>query len=220
MIFVIDLSGSMLLNLNAVREALLKLHGDAYRFRDKVGIVALKGFGAVVVQHPTTHLSMVANKLLRLRISGYTPLAAGMLKAWEVIKETKRRDPSTVPVMVIISDGSANVPLKKSLETGEFRQIEEVRVIVREYEEIAIKDVISVAKMIKRDKINTVVVNTNPHLYGRETYGFYVTKMIASITNGSHHTVGRLTTEEAMIENMVKGIRQDQRRIVSELPLN
>jgi len=220
MVFVIDLSGSMLLNLNAVREALLKLHSDAYRFRDKVGIVALKGFGAVVVQHPTTHLSMVANKLLRLRISGYTPLAAGMLKAWEVIKETKRRDPSTVPVMVIISDGSANVPLKKSLETGEFRQIEEVRVIVREYEEIAIKDVISVSKMIKRDRINTVVVNTNPHLYGRETYGFYVTKMIASITNGSHHTVGRLTTEEAMIENMVKGIRQDQRRIVSQLPLD
>jgi len=216
MVFVVDLSGSMLLNLNAVREALLQLHKDAYRFRDRVGIVALKGFGAVVVQHPTVHLSMIANKLLNLRISGYTPLAAGMLKAWEVIKETRRRDPSTLPIMVIISDGSANVPLKRSIETGEFRQIEEIRVIVREYEDIAVRDVISVSKLIKSDGINTIVINTNPHLYGRETYGFYVTKMIAEITGGNHYAVGRLTTEEEMIKDIVEGIKRDQRKIVLE----
>jgi magnesium chelatase subunit D len=137
MIFVVDLSGSMLLNLEAVKEALLKLHSNAYRFRDKVGIVALKGTSAVVVQHPITNLKVVANKLLNLRISGYTPLAAGMLKAWEVLKEAKRRDSSTIPVMVIITDGSANVPLKRSLETGEVRNIEEIRIIVREYEDLA-----------------------------------------------------------------------------------
>ena len=216
MVFVVDLSGSMLLNLNAVTEALLQLHKDAYRFRDRVGIVALKGFGAVVVQHPTVHLSMIANKLLNLRISGYTPLAAGMLKAWEVIKETRRRDPSTLPIMVIISDGSANVPLKRSIETGEFRQIEEIRVIVREYEDIAVRDVISVSKLIKSDGINTIVINTNPHLYGRETYGFYVTKMIAEITGGNHYAVGRLTTKEEMIKDIAEGIKRDQRKIVLE----
>jgi len=216
MIFLIDLSGSMLLNLEAVKEALLKLHGDAYRFRDRVGIVALKGMGAVVVQHPITNLRVVANKLLNLRVSGYTPLAAGMLKAWEVLKEAKRRDSSTVPVMVIITDGSANVPLKRSIETGEVRQIEEVQVIVREYEDTAVKDVMSVSKMVKREGIHAIVINTNPHLFGRETYGFLVTKIIASITNGSHHVIGRLTTREDMIENMIERVREDQRKIVSE----
>ncbi|MGC8895718.1 MAG: VWA domain-containing protein [Candidatus Bathyarchaeia archaeon] len=215
MIFVVDLSGSMLLNLEAVKEALLKLHGDAYRFRDRIGIVALKGTSAVVVQHPITNLRVVANKLLNLRISGYTPLAAGMLKAWEVLKEAKRRDSSTVPVMVLITDGSANVPLKRSIETGEVRLIEEVRIIVREYEDLAVKDVMSVAKMIKREGIHTIVVNTNPHLYGRETYGFLVTKFIASITGGSHHVIGRLTTREDMIENMIESIREDQTKIIS-----
>jgi magnesium chelatase subunit D len=215
MIFVVDLSGSMLLNLEAVKEALLKLHGNAYRFRDKVGIVALKGTSAVVVQHPITNLRVVANKLLNLRISGYTPLAAGMLKAWEILKEAKRRDSSTVPVMVLITDGSANVPLKRSIETGEARLIEEVRIIVREYEDLAIKDVSSVAKMIRREGIHTIVVNTNPHLYGKETYGLLVTKIIALITNGSHHVIGRLTTREDMIKNMIESIREDQTKIIS-----
>jgi magnesium chelatase subunit D len=216
MVFVVDLSGSMLLNVDAIREALLKLHGDAYRFRDRIGIVALKDTGAIIVQHPITNLRVVAKKLMDLRVSGFTPLAAGMLKAWEVLKEAKRRDPSTVPIMVIITDGSANVPLKRSLETGEVRQIEEVRIIVREYEDISIKDVMSVARMVKREGIQTMVINTNPHMYGRETYGFVVTKGVASITSGSHHAIGTLTTREYLIQDMINSIKEDQKRIISK----
>jgi Mg-chelatase subunit ChlI/Mg-chelatase subunit ChlD len=216
MIFLIDLSGSMLFNLEAVKEALLRLHSDAYRSRDRVGIVALKGLRADIVQHPITNLKVVANKLVNLRVSGYTPLATGMLKTLEVLKEAKRRDPSTVPVMVVITDGSANVPLKNSLETGEVRQIEEIRVIVREYEDLSMKDVMSVSRLIKREGIHTVVINTNPHMYGRETYGFFVTEAIASITKGSHHVIGRLTTNRDLVENMIEQIREDQRKIINE----
>jgi len=216
MIFLIDLSGSMLLNLEAAKEALLRLHSDAYRSRDRVGIVALKGLRAEVVQHPITNLRVVANKLVNLRVSGYTPLATGMLKTWEVLKEAKRRDPSTVPVMVVITDGGANVPLKRSLETGEVRQIEEVRVIVREYEDLSVKDVMSVSRLIKREGIHTIVINTNPHMYGRETYGFFVTEAIASITKGSHHVIGRLTTNKDIVENMIEQIREDQRKVINE----
>jgi magnesium chelatase subunit D len=219
MVFVVDLSGSMLFNLEAVREALLKLHSDAYRSRDRVGIVALKGLNAMIVQHPITNLRVVANKLVSLRISGFTPLAAGMVKAWEVLREAKRRDPSTVPVMVIITDGSANVPLQKSLETGEIRKIEEVHVIVRDYEDLATRDVASASRMIRRAGINTIVVNTNPHRYSRETYGLVVTEMIASITHGSLHTLGRLP-KELIVENMIDQIREDQRKIVYEKTLS
>ncbi|MGQ9625131.1 MAG: VWA domain-containing protein [Candidatus Bathycorpusculaceae bacterium] len=219
MVFVVDLSGSMLLCADAVKEALLKLHGDAYRFRDRVGVVALKDTGAVVVQHPITNLRVVANKLVNLRVSGFTPLAAGMLKAWEVLKEAKRRDPSTVPVMVVITDGSANVPLKRSLETGEVREIEEIRIIVREYEGLAVRDALSVSKMIKREGIQTIIVNTNPHVFGRENYGFLVTKSIASITSGSHHVVGRFAIKEHMVEEVVERIRTDRKRAVLEFLL-
>jgi magnesium chelatase subunit D len=220
MVFVVDLSGSMLFNLDAVKEALLKLHKDAYRYRDRVGIVALKDTGAIVVQHPITNLMVVVNRLVNLRVSGFTPLAAGMMKAWTVLKEAKRRDPSTVPVMVIITDGSANVPLQRSLETGEVRHIEEVHIIVRDYEDLAVEDVMSVAKMIKREGIHTIVVNTNPHMYGHETYGFNVTEALALKTRGSHHAIGTLTTKEHMINDMIEEIREDERRITHEKSLN
>jgi Mg-chelatase subunit ChlI/Mg-chelatase subunit ChlD len=215
MVFVIDLSGSMLFNLEAVKEALLKLHGDAYRYRDRVGLVALKGVGAVVIQHPIANLRVVASKLVSLRVSGFTPLASGMLKAWEVLKEAKRRDSSTIPVMVIITDGGANVPLKRSLETGEIREIEEMSIAVREYEETAIDDAVSVAKMIKHDGIHTIVVNTNPHIFGRETYGYYVTEAIASLTSGSHHVVGRLAKKD-IVEKIIEEVKDDQRKIAYE----
>jgi len=213
MVFVIDLSGSMLLSVDAVKKALLRLHGNAYRYRDRVGIVALKDTGAVVVQHPITNLQVVANKLLKLKISGYTPLATGMIKAREVLKEAKRRDASTIPVMAIITDGSANVPLTRSLEDGAIRQIEEPRIIVREYEDLAVRDVMSVAKIIGREGTRTIVVNTNPHLYGRETFGFAVTELIASLTRGSHHAVGRIADERELIERIVDKIAEDQRLI-------
>jgi Mg-chelatase subunit ChlI/Mg-chelatase subunit ChlD len=217
LVFVIDLSGSMMLNIEAVKNALLKLHRDAYRYRDKVGIVALKDTGAVVVQHPTTNLRVVANRLIGLKISGFTPLAAGMLKAWEVLKEARRRNRATIPVMVIITDGSANVPLLRSLETGEIRHFDEIGIITRQFEELAVRDVMSVSKMIRKEGVYTVVVNTNPHFYGRETYGFSVTRQIASITAGSLHVVGRLASKEELAERIFEKIAEDQRLIAHKV---
>ncbi len=214
MVFVVDLSGSMLYKLEAVREALLKLHSEAYRYKDRVGIVALKDLDSVVIQHPINNLGVVANKLVGMHVSGFTPLAAGMYKAREVLNEAKRRDPSTIPLMVIVTDGSANVPLRRSIETGEVRHIEEARVAVREYEHVAVSDVFSVAKMVKHEGIHVIVINTNPHMYGRETYGFLVTRSIASLTNGTHHAIGRLTSEKEMLQNMIDRIREDQRSII------
>ncbi len=211
--FVIDLSGSMLMNIKALKTAILNSHKEAYRSRDRVGIVAVKDTGAVVVQHPITNLRVVANRLTGLKISGFTALATGMLKALETLKEARRRDKSTIPVMIIMTDGSANVPLRRSMTTGEVRQFDEVGIAVREYEDWAIEDVFAVSKMIKKDGIHTIVVNTNPNLYGRETYGLVVTDRIASITDGAIHKVGRLTFKDEFVKNIVEGIAEDRRVI-------
>ncbi len=199
---------------------MLKLHRDAYRYRDRVGIVGLKETGAVVVQHPITNLRVVAKRLLGLRISGGTPLAAGMLKALEVLKETKRRDSSTIPVMVIITDGSANVPLSRSIETSEIRKFDVVSIATRQYEDLAVKDVMSVSKMIRRERVHTIVVNTNPHFFGRETYGFAVAEFIASMTKGRLHVVGRAARDEELVKSIVNQIAEDQRLIAHEASLS
>ena len=212
-VFVIDLSKSMIFNIEEVKEAILKLHRDAYRYRDRVGITALKGTGAIVVQHPITNLRVVANKLLGLGVSGFTPLAAGILKAWEVLKEAKRRNRSTIPLMVIVTDGNANVPLTRSLETGEIRTFDPLDLAFFKHEDLAIEDVLSVSKMIKREGIFTVVVNTNPAIAGWETSGFLITEAIASITNGTHYKVGRVRKKKELVERTFEAISQEQRQI-------
>jgi len=213
MVFVIDLSKSMMFSIEEAKEAILKLHQDAYRYRDKVGIVGLKDTGAVVVQHPITNLRVVANKLLRLGVSGFTPLAAGMLKAWEVLKEAKRRDSSTIPVMVIITDGEANVPLKRSLTTSEIRTFDMLELAFHRQEDSAVMDVMTVSELIKKEGIYTVVINTNPVLAGPSTSGFLVTEIIAKITNGTHHEVAKHADKKKIIERTFEAIAQDQRKI-------
>ncbi len=114
-----------------------------------------------------------------------------MLKALEVLKEAKRRDISTIPVMVIISDGDANVPLRKDLQTGEIREFDPLDVAFFKHEKEAVRDVISVAEMMKKEAVYTVVINTlSISTTGApRTSGSITTEMIASITNGIHHEV-------------------------------
>jgi magnesium chelatase subunit D len=187
-VFALDLSESMFQNIDAIREVMLKLHNDAYRYRDKVGIVTFKEMGAVVVQYPTTNLKMVASKLLRLRLSGFTPLAAGMSKALEILRESKRRDISTIPAMVIVTDGDANVPLRRDLRSGEVREFDLMDTAFYKFEDEAIKDVISVCGLIKKENVYTVVVNTLPvSPMMQTTSGSFTTRMIASMTSGVHY---------------------------------
>ena len=218
--FVMDLSGSMLMNIEALKTAILNSHKEAYRSRDRVGIVAVKDTGALIVQHPITNLRVVASKLVGLNISGFTPLASGMLKASEVLREAKRRDTSTIPVMIIMTDGSANVPMTRSPGTGEVRKFDTIGIALRDYEDLAIQDVMMISKMIKREGINTIVINTNPHLFGRETYGFAVTESIAAITKGTLHTVGRLALEKEMVDRVAASIAEDRRLIAHEASIS
>ena len=112
------------------------------------------------------------------------------------------------------------MPLKRSMTTGEVRQFDEMGIAVRKYEDWAIQDVIAMSKMIKKGGIHTIVVNTNPKLYGRETYGLMVTQSIASITNGTLHEVGRIATEDEFVKKIVEGIAEDRRLIAHDEALS
>jgi len=222
MVFVLDLSESMLHSIDTVKEVMLKLHNDAYRYRDKVGLVTFKEMGAVVVQHPTANLKMVANKLLRLRMSGFTPLAAGMEKALEVLKESKRRDLSTIPVMIVVTDGDANVPLRRDLQTGSVREFSRDRALnpldmaFYRYEDEAVKDVVSVSELIRKENVFTVVVNTVPVARKLQaTSGSFTTRMIASLTRGLHYELSGtvLTQDDEPIVDLSAAMQHAQKSV-------
>ena len=112
-LFVVDASGSMGARgrMVASKGAVMSLLLDAYQKRDRVGMVVFRRREASVAL-PVTSSIEVAGKLLReLPCGGRTPLAAGLVKAREVLVPQLHRDPTLRPLVILVTDGKANVPL-------------------------------------------------------------------------------------------------------------
>ncbi|MEV8639151.1 VWA domain-containing protein [Streptosporangium sp. NPDC051023] len=108
-LFVVDASGSMAARqrMRAVKSAVLGLLLDAYQRRDKVGLVTFRGARADLVLPPTSSVEAGAARLRELPTGGRTPLAAGLLRAAEVLRVERLRDPSRRPLLVLVTDGRA-----------------------------------------------------------------------------------------------------------------
>jgi magnesium chelatase subunit D len=108
-LFVVDASGSMAARqrMSAVKGAVLSLLLDAYQRRDKVGLVTFRGKDAEVALPPTSSVDTAAARLQSLPTGGRTPLAAGLLKAHEVLRVERLRDPARRALVVVVTDGRA-----------------------------------------------------------------------------------------------------------------
>ncbi|MFE6804850.1 putative cobaltochelatase [Streptomyces sp. NPDC057681] len=108
-LFVVDASGSMAARqrMSAVKGAVLSLLLDAYQRRDKVGLVTFRGSSADVALPPTSSVDAAAVRLESLPTGGRTPLSAGLLKAHDVLRVERLRDPARRPLVVVVTDGRA-----------------------------------------------------------------------------------------------------------------
>ncbi|MFC9117293.1 putative cobaltochelatase [Streptomyces sp. NPDC057092] len=108
-LFVVDASGSMAARqrMSAVKGAVLSLLLDAYQRRDKVGLVTFRGSAADLALPPTSSVDAAAARLESLPTGGRTPLAAGLLKAHDVLRVERLRDPARRPLVVVVTDGRA-----------------------------------------------------------------------------------------------------------------
>ncbi|MFN3601431.1 MAG: magnesium chelatase subunit D family protein [Dietzia sp.] len=108
-LFCVDASGSMAARtrMEQVKTAILSLLLDAYRRRDKVGLVTFRGSGAQVALPPTSSVDVAAARLAELPAGGRTPLAEGLLTAAGVVRIERVRDPQRRPLVVVVTDGRA-----------------------------------------------------------------------------------------------------------------
>ncbi|MFF9487648.1 putative cobaltochelatase [Streptomyces sp. NPDC014676] len=108
-LFVVDASGSMAARqrMSAVKGAVVSLLLDAYQRRDKVGLVTFRGSAADVALPPTSSVDAAAARLESLPTGGRTPLAAGLLKAHDVLRVERLRDPARRALVVVVTDGRA-----------------------------------------------------------------------------------------------------------------
>ncbi|GGO51681.1 magnesium chelatase [Streptomyces daqingensis] len=108
-LFAVDASGSMAARkrMGAVKGAVLSLLLDAYQRRDKVGMVTFRRSGAEVALPPTSSVEAAAARLESLPTGGRTPLAAGLLKARDVLRVERMRDAARRPLLIVVTDGRA-----------------------------------------------------------------------------------------------------------------
>ncbi len=93
--------------MQQVKAAVLSLLLDAYRRRDKVGLVTFRGETGVLALPPTSSVEIAAARLDELPAGGRTPLAEGLLTAAETLRIEAVRDPRRRPLLVVVTDGRA-----------------------------------------------------------------------------------------------------------------
>jgi magnesium chelatase subunit D len=124
-LFVVDASGSMGANQRMVetKGAILSLLLDAYQKRERVGLVVFRGEQAHLTL-PFTHSIEQARKCLDdLPTGGKTPLPRALQLAYEILQKEKTRNPQDAFLLVLISDGKANISLRGGAALEEAKEL-------------------------------------------------------------------------------------------------
>jgi magnesium chelatase subunit D len=158
-VFIVDASGSMAAEerMSATKGAILSLLLDAYQRRDRVGMVAFRRDSAELVLPPTNSVDLAQRYLANLPTGGRTPMAHGLKLGMETVKNYVRNDKEAVPLLVLVSDGRANV----SLHGGD--PVEEAMSIARE---IASAGIQSLSLDTEQEFLTFGVVKQISHVMG------------------------------------------------------
>ncbi len=113
---VFDTSGSMdeQEKINTTTDVVIALLKDAYQRRDRISLVTYSGRSGQLILPFTSSVEAAKRYLEKVPFGGTTPMASGMLTGLETILYELKREPSAVPIMILVTDGTANV----SLEVG------------------------------------------------------------------------------------------------------
>ena len=164
------LSSALIARMKAAKGAALAILTRARLKRHRVGMVAFRDKSAQVVLQPTNSLSLARQRLNLLPTGGATPFAHGLMKAWRMIRNERLKEPSVRPLMVVISDGEANVAYDE--KNNAFNIMDELLMI---------------SEGIGGDRIASVVIDTKP----RRGRSVEMTR-IAQALNGTYHHISGL----------------------------
>jgi magnesium chelatase subunit D len=112
-LFVVDASGSMGADerMSETKAAILSLLIDAYQKRERVGLIVFRGAAAKLALPFTHSVEMAQRHLAHLPTGGKTPLPHALHLAKELLQKEKARHPKDAFLLVLITDGRANLPL-------------------------------------------------------------------------------------------------------------
>ncbi len=144
-LFVVDASGSMgaQRRMVAVKGAILSLLLDAYQRRDRVALISFRGARADLLLPPTNSVDLAQVYLQDMPTGGRTPLSRGLYLALEVLETERLKDREVLPLVVLLSDGRANVSLDSASSAA-----------------AAVVEATGIASLFEDKKFSSVVVDT------------------------------------------------------------
>ncbi len=139
-LFLVDASWSMAVaeRMAATKGAIMSLLTDAYQRRDRVGLIVFQKSLATLVLPPTSSVMLAEAALADIPVGGKTPLSAGLMMAYEVLRKEKVLHPDIMPLLIILTDGAGNVSIGRKSPQEESYEI---------------------ASLIASEKIHSVVIN-------------------------------------------------------------
>ncbi|MDF1540987.1 MAG: VWA domain-containing protein, partial [Candidatus Thorarchaeota archaeon] len=145
-LLVLDVSLSMKGSLKQLRNLLYRIERETRGSKDRVGIIAFKDSGAVEIQAPTTNWNKIYRAMSRLKISGLTPLAEGLMKSLEAIKRERMRNKDIEPLVIVVSDFAPNIPLAQSVGPGHAKYT-------------PMKDLVKASRLLRKQDVHLAAVS-------------------------------------------------------------
>jgi magnesium chelatase subunit D len=148
LVFVIDGSDSVMARqfMPKTKRILLALLQNAYEKRDRVAMLVFRFAQGRVVLPPTRNFARARRSIEELYIGGCTPLATGLLEGLRLAETERLRDPTTRPILIVLTDGLANIDLSGNMRHDTPR-----------------RDALNVAQEIATRQIPAVMIDTNPY---------------------------------------------------------
>ena len=148
LIFVVDGSDSVMARqlMPRIKRILLALLQNAYEKRDRVAMLTFRFAQGRIVLPPTRNFARARRCVEELYVGGCTPLATGLLEGLRLAETERLRDPTAKPVLIVLTDGLANVDLSGNMRHDTPR-----------------RDALNVAQEIATRQIPTVMIDTNPN---------------------------------------------------------
>lgn len=171
-LLLVDASDSMgdevTVRMRVAKGVALALLDRAYVNRYRVGVIVFRDRDAERILTPTNSVELARRTLRELTIGGATPLSAGLDLAVKTLKQERTKHPGSDPLLVILSDGEANIPLTP--------------------EEDVFSEVLSFGKLLHRERISSLIVKTGTSLQGSN-----LLRRFAEASGGHYKQVNRLT---------------------------
>ena len=170
-LFVVDASWSMAVaeRMEATKGAILSLLTDAYQRRDRVGLIVFNKNDANLVLPPTNSVLLARKALADIAVGGKTPLAAGLMQAYDVFQQEKYTHPDVMPMMILLTDGAGNVSMTDLPPQEEAHRI---------------------AELIEEAKVRSVVINME-----HEAFDQGLAQLLADKLKAPCHTLADLRAD-------------------------